>query len=106
MIWLHSLAGLTRSHLREISISLTAMILVILSPAINTGMKSIAGPLHWLLRYGLFVLLATVGGGLMTHFGVTLLDKGLRGLSDGQLLGGVAGAHLLIAWVLKRENHI
>ena len=106
MTWMHTLAALTRAHLREISISLTAMILVVLSPAINTGMKSLAGPLHWLVRYGLFVLLATVGGGLMTHFGVSVIDRGLRGLSDGQLLGGVASAHLLIAWILKRENHI
>lgn len=106
MAWMHTLAALTRSHLREISISLTAMILVVMSPAINAGMKSIAGPLHWLLRYALFVLLATVGGGLLTHLGVTFIDRGLRGLSDGQLLGGVAGAHLAIAWILKRENHI
>jgi hypothetical protein len=106
MHWIPSLAALTRSHLPEIAISLTAMILVVLSPAFNKGMKAMAGPLHWILRYGLFVLLATVGSGLLTHFGVRAIQAALRGLSDGRLLAAVAGAHLLIAWILKRENHI
>lgn len=106
MEWLADLAGLTRRHLPEISISLTAMILVMLTPAFNKGMKVMSGPLHWLMRYGLFVLLATVGSGLLTHFGVKTILSSLRALPDGQLLAVVAGAHLLIAWILKRENHI
>jgi hypothetical protein len=106
MHWLADLAALTRSHMGGIAISLTAMILVILGPALNKGMKAVAGPLHWLLRYALFVLFATVGGGLLTHFGVSAIHNALQRLPDGQLVGAVAGAHLLIAWFLKRENHI
>lgn len=32
MHWIHSLSDLTRSHLGEISVSIAAMILVVLSP--------------------------------------------------------------------------
>lgn len=106
MPWIHDLADLTRRHLPEIAVSLTAMILVVLSPAFNKGLKAMSGPLHWLLRYGLFVLLATVGSGLVTHFSVKSIQAALRDLPDGRLLAAVAGAHLLIAWFLKRENHI
>lgn len=103
---IHGCALFVRTHLAEIAVSLTAMILVVLSPILNKGMKAVAGPLHWLVRYGLFVLFTTVGSGLLTLFGVRFLQAGLRSLTDGQLVGAVAGAHLLIAWVLKRENHI
>lgn len=106
MHWILILAGITRRHLPEISISLTAMILVVLSPAFNKGMKAMAGPLPWLMRYGMFVLLATVGSGLLTHFGVKSILSLLARLPDGQLLAAVAGAHLVIAWILKRANHI
>lgn len=106
MPWLHSLADLTRSHLTEISVSITAMVLVVCTPFLNKGMKAMARPLPWLMRYGLFVLLATVGGGVLTHFGVMSVRYCLRGLPDAQLLASVIGIHLLIAWFLKRENHI
>ena len=106
MTWIHSLSDLIRSHLPEISVSITAMILVVLTPFLNKGMKAMARPLHWVLRYGLFVLMATAGGGLLTHFGVRSVHMLLRGLPDSQLLAAVTGVHLLIAWFMKRENHI
>jgi hypothetical protein len=106
MPWIHSLSDLIRSHLPEISVSITAMILVVLTPFLNKGMKAMARPMHWILRYGLFVILATVGGGLLTHFGVKSVHSMLHRLPDLQLLAAVTGIHLLIAWFLKRENHI
>jgi hypothetical protein len=106
MAWMADLAALTRRHLPEIAVSLTAMALVVLGPLLNKGLKAAAAPLPWLLRYGIFVLFTTVGAGLLTHFGIRGVTWALRGLPDARLLGAVAGAHLLIAWVLKRENQI
>jgi hypothetical protein len=106
MSWIHSLSQLTRGHLAEISVSITAMVLVVLTPFLNKGMKAMARPLHWIMRYALFVLMATAGGGLLTHFGVRSIHSLLRALPDVQLLAAVTGVHLLIAWLLKRENQI
>lgn len=106
MPWIDSLARLIRDHLPEICISITAMVLVICSPVINRGAKALAKPLPWLARYILFVILATVGFGVITQVGVRTTRWVLQGLADGPLIGAVAGAHLVLAWFLKRENHI
>lgn len=106
MSWIHTFADLTRSHLTEIAISITAMTLVIAGPFINKGAKALARPVPWLARYLLFVLLATVGFGVLTQVGVRAVQWSLQGLADGPLLGAVAGAHLALAWLLKWENHI
>ena len=65
MAWMADLAALTRRHLPEIAVSLTAMALVVLGPLLNKGLKAAAAPLPWLLRYGIFVLFTTVGAGLL-----------------------------------------
>lgn len=106
MNWIAPVAQLLRSHLLEISISLTAIMLVILAPWINRFAKSLAKPLPWLARYVLFVVLATAGFGVLTQVGVRTLGWALRGLGDGALVAAVSGAHLVLAWFLKRENHI
>jgi hypothetical protein len=106
MNWISWTAQLLRSHLLEISISLTAILLVILSPYINRAAKSLARPLPWLARYVFFVILATAGFGVLTQVGVRTLGWVLRGMGDGALVGAVVGAHLVLAWFLKRENHI
>jgi hypothetical protein len=95
-----------RGHLTEIAISITAMSLVVAGPYINAGLKRLARNLHWLLRYALFVLLSTLGYGLITNVSMSNLRAFLRILNGGQLLAAVLFAHLLLAWLLKRDRAI
>jgi hypothetical protein len=106
----HALSGYPaqwmRAHLSEIAISITAMILVVAGPYINKGLKSVTGKLHWLLRYALFVVLSTVGYGLITNFCFHTMRGMLFGLWGWHLVAAVAGAHLVLAWLLKRDETI
>jgi hypothetical protein len=95
-----------RAHLSEIAISLTAMILVVAGPYMNAGLKNLTGRLHMLARYALFVLLSTVGYGLITNFCLKTLRTMLFSLGKWELLAVVAGAHLVLAWLLKRDKAI
>ncbi len=100
------LSAWMRSHLPQIAFSLTAMVLVLGGPYINGAVKKATQPLHWLLRYALFVLLSTVGYGLIANFGLQATRSLLARLTSFQLIGAVFGAHLVLAWFLKREKKI
>jgi hypothetical protein len=104
--WIDVLAGLARGHITEIAISITAMSLVVTGPHINRAAMDLTRALHWLARYALFVVLATAGYGLLTHFGVQFFRRLLRGLDNLPLLAAIVGSHLVMAWLLKREKHI
>lgn len=106
MRWIDIMADLARGHITEIAISITAMTLVVTGPHINRAAMNLTRALHWLARYALFVVLATAGYGLLTHFGVQFARRMLRGLDDLPLLAAIVGSHLVMAWLLKREKHI
>lgn len=106
MHWIHLAGGWMRGHLPQIAFSITAMILVVGGPFINGSLKLFTQKLHWLVRYALFVLLSTVGYGLITNFGLQNMRALLARLSDGQLLSVVLAVHLVLAWFLKRDNAI
>ncbi|MDQ3003150.1 MAG: DUF3392 domain-containing protein [Fibrobacterota bacterium] len=95
-----------RGHLTEIAISITAMSLVVAGPYFNAGLKRLTRKLHWLVRYALFVLLSTLGYGLITNISMRSLRGFLILLNGGQLLAAVLFAHLLLAWFLKRDRAI
>lgn len=95
-----------RGHLTEIAISITAMSLVVAGPYINAGLKKLTRNLHWLMRYALFVLLSTLGYGLITNISMRSLRGFLIILDGSQLLTAVLFAHLLLAWLLKRDRAI
>src|SRR4051812_11243309 len=103
MHWIN-MAGLwMRSHLGEIAFSITAIILVIAGPYINAGAKRLSIKFHWLIRYALFVLLTTVGYGLITNFGLQNIRGFLLRLTNVQLVMAVLAVHLILAWLLKRD---
>ncbi len=104
--WTDYPAHWIRAHLAEIAISITAMILVVAGPYLNAGLKNLTGRLHMLLRYGLFVLLSTFGYGLITNFGFRTIRTMLTGLGKWELIAVVDGAHLVLAWLLKRDKAI
>jgi hypothetical protein len=100
------LSAWMRAHLSQIAFSVTAMLLVLGGPYINGLVKNVTKPLHWLVRYALFVLLSTVGYGLITNLGLQSIRALLARLDSVQLIAAVFGAHLVLAWFLKRERKI
>lgn len=96
----------TRSHLSEIAFSITAMILVVVGPYINAGAKRLSQKFHWLFRYVLFVVLTTVGYGLLANFALRNMRGVLYSLSTGTMLLAVLLAHLVLAWMLKADKKI
>jgi di/tricarboxylate transporter len=95
-----------RNHLSEISFSITAILFVVGGPLLNSGMKSFTQKLHWLFRYGIFVLLTTVGYGLLTNYSLHFMRGFLIRMNDVQLLIFVFSFHLFMAWLLKRDRAI
>jgi hypothetical protein len=106
MHWIHDIAQLIRNHLSEIAFTISTMVFVVGGPYLNRGTKAFTQPLHWFIRYGIFVLLATVGYGLLAHYVYQILRQSLAGLDNMPLLMAVIGSHLVLAWFLKRENSI
>lgn len=106
MNWIDITAQWMRGHLPEIAFSLTAMLLVVGGPYIHIGLKATSRKLHWILRYALFVLLSTVGYGLITNFGLINIRGLMFRLSNVQLLVFVLLTHLVLAWLLKRDRAI
>lgn len=106
MAWISVPGAWMRAHLSEIAFSITAMLLVVGGPYLNAGLKGLTRTFHWLARYALFVLLSTVGYGLITNYGLRTLRGALRGLTNVQLFITVLAAHLILAWLLKRDKAI
>lgn len=106
MSWLMIPAQWMRSHLAEIAFSITAMMLVVGGPYLNVALKKFTRNFHWVFRYALFVLLTTVGYGLITNFGLRQVRGFMGILNNWQLLAFVLGVHLVLAWFLKRDKAI
>ncbi len=106
MQWLNTIPHWMRHHLDDIAIGLTTMILVVSGPYINAATKGLTRKLHWLLRYTLFVLLSTLGYGILMHFLTINARHTLLNLSDWQFVGAVVLLHLVLAWLLKRDKTI
>jgi hypothetical protein len=106
MDWLDFPAHWMRRHIPEMAFSITAMLLVVSGPSVNAGLKNMTRKFHWLLRYCLFVILTTLGYGLVGNFILQKTRGVLWTLSDGLLVGLVLGLHLLLAWMLKRDRRI
>jgi hypothetical protein len=104
MHWIHFLTQWMRAHLAEISFSLTAMLLVVGGPYLNRAVMRFARSFHWVLRYALFVMLSTVGYGFITNFTLRGVQGFMFHLGGWQLPGFVLGAHLVLAWLLKRDK--
>ena len=59
----------------EMSIMLMATILVVYGDIINSHIKRILAPYHFILRVSLFVVLCAFGYGALTLYGAPFLQK-------------------------------
>ncbi|MGA3050447.1 MAG: DUF3392 family protein [Chitinispirillaceae bacterium] len=100
------LAGLTRSHLAQVSLGITAVTLILAGPVINGFIQNMTQRFHWLLRYCIFVLMCTIGYGFLTHFVFRGLARWLAYQRNVELLIIIAGIYLVLAFFAKKQGHI
>jgi Kef-type K+ transport system membrane component KefB len=100
------LAGLIRSHIAQVSLGITAVSLMLAGPLINTFVQNATQKLHWLLRYCIFILMCTVGYGLLTHFVFRGLARWLVYQRSTELLVITVGIYCVLAFFAKKQGHI
>jgi hypothetical protein len=100
------LAGLIRSHIAQVSLGITAVSLMLAGPLINGFVQNATQKLHWLLRYGIFILMCSIGYGFLTHFMLRGLAGWLKYQRSTELLVITAGIYVVLAYFAKKQGHI
>jgi len=100
------LAGLIRTHIAQVSLGITAVSLMLAGPLINGFIQNLTQKLHWLLRYGVFILKCTIGYGFLTHFVFRGLAHWLVYQRSMELLVITAAIYLALAFFAKKQGHI
>lgn len=84
--------------------SWVAVLLVLYGNDINRFIKRIMQPYHYILRMFAFVLLCSVGYGLLANYGELAVQK-LVGLPDRNWFAGIViSTYLLLGIVAERKN--
>jgi hypothetical protein len=100
------LAGLIRSHMVQVSLGITAVTLMLTGPFINGFIQNMTQKLYWLLRYGIFIFMCTIGYGFLTHLVFRGLARWLAYQRNIELLVIIAGIYLVLAFFAKKQGHI
>jgi Na+-driven multidrug efflux pump len=99
-------AQLIRTYLSEVCFGITAVALLLAGPAINGFFARLTEKLHWIVKYLLFVLLCTVGYGVLTQ----VVYRGLKHWMVRQhsmvLVLVTIGIYLVLAFFAKKQGHI
>ncbi|KMQ51284.1 hypothetical protein CHISP_1767 [Chitinispirillum alkaliphilum] len=101
-----SAMGFVRGHLSEISFGITAVALMLFGRPVNSVVKKFTKGVNWFFRYCIYILLCTVGYGLLTRFLYRSLITWFRGLEDPALILIVTSIYLLLAWIAKAQKEI
>ena len=72
-----TLSRWSRSHLHDIALAIMATLLVLFGPSLNAWVQRSTASMNFLLRTLIFVLLCTIGYGLLLVFATPYMAKGL-----------------------------
>lgn len=97
-----NLAGHIRPYTDEISLALVATSLIIFGAAINTSVRNVVKGWNVIARVIIFILLCSIGYGLLTNVLSDLLRSYLRGLSAEMFLLQVSVAFILVGVLAER----
>lgn len=101
-----SIAQLIRSYLSEVCFGITAVALLLGGPAINGFFARLTEKLHWIVRYLLFVLLCTVGYGVLTQVVYQGLKHWMVRQHSMVLVSATIGIYLVLAFFAKKQGNI
>jgi hypothetical protein len=99
-------ARLLRTYLSEVCFGITAVALILAGPAINGFFSRLTEKLHWILKYLLFVLLCTVGYGVLTQVVYQGLKHWMVRQHNLLLVLVTLGIYLVLAFLAKKQGHI
>lgn len=99
-------ANLIRHYLSEVCFGITAVALILAGPAINSFFSRMTDKLHWLLKYLLFVLVCTVGYGVLTQVLYQGLKHWLVRQHNTVLVLVTIGIYLVLAFFAKKQGHL
>lgn len=104
--YIYSLAKYIRAHIQEICFGITAVTLVVAGPSINGLFRQITKSMHWFFRYLLFIILCSVGYGVLSQVIYRGVRNWLQGQSSILLVLWTAAIYLLLAWLAKKQKNI
>ena len=104
--YIHQFADFLRLHLNSISVGLVATLLIIYGGIINNYFKKITKSIPFLGRFALFVVLCSAGYAFLSSQLVRLLKLFLQGQADLALIGIIAGAFAVLAFLAHRGKGI
>ena len=103
---IHQFAQFLRAHMDSISVGLVATILIIYGGYINNYFKKITRSIPFLGRFALFVILCSAGYAFLSSQMVYFLKLFLRSQADLPLIGIIAGAFALLAFLARSGKDI
>ena len=99
-------AGLIHQNMSEVCFGITAVSLILAGPAINGFVQRLTASFHWLVRYLFFVLMCTVGYGLLTQVIYRGLKQWLVHQGGLTLILIATGIYLVLAFFAKKQGRI
>jgi hypothetical protein len=104
--YIHQFANFLRAHMDSISVGLVATILIIYGGYINNYFKKITRSIPFLGRFALFVVLCSAGYAFLSSQMVHFLKLFLRNQADLPLIGIIAGAFIVLAFLARSGKDI
>ena len=101
-----TVAQYLRGHITEISVSVTAVIIMLAGPYLTSTVKRLTKTYNWFFRYCCFILLCTVGVGFLTKVLYQALRYWFGRQGDIALILWVAGVYLGLALFAKMQREI
>ena len=104
--YIHQFANFLRLHMDSIAVGLVATFLIIYGGKINGYFKKITKSIPFVARFALFVVLCSAGYAFLTSQMVKYLKTFLRTQPDLPLIGIIAGAFLVLAFLARSGKDI
>lgn len=104
--YIHQFANFLRLHMDSIAVGLVATFLIIYGGKINGYFKKITKSIPFVARFALFVVLCSAGYAFLTSQMVKYLKTFLRAQPDLPLIGIIAGAFLVLAFLARSGKDI
>ena len=104
--YIHLFANFLRLHMDSIAVGLVATFLIIYGGKINGYFKKITKSIPFVARFALFVVLCSAGYAFLTSQMVKYLKTFLRVQPDLPLIGIIAGAFLVLAFLARSGKDI
>ena len=105
-VYIHQFANFLRLHMDSIAVGLVATLLMIYGAYINNYFKKISKSIPFVGRFALFVLLCSAGYAFISSQAVRFLKMFLRGQGDLPLIGIIAAAFLILAFLARSGKDV